>query len=51
MADDLLTPAVLASLSDPLKVMNDLIHTKKVKCNAKNYLTFNKYLLMMPKVF
>ena len=35
MADDLLTPAVLASLSDPLKVMNDLIHTKKVKCNAK----------------
>jgi cysteinyl-tRNA synthetase len=36
MSDDLLTPAVLASLSDPLKLMNDLMHTKKVRSNAKD---------------
>eukprot|EP00250_Pteridium_aquilinum_P020607 c24879_g2_i1 orf=84-1796(+) len=29
MADDLLTPAVIAALSEPLKIMNDLLHTKK----------------------
>lgn len=31
MADDLLTPVVIASLSEPLKIMNDLLHTKKVR--------------------
>lgn len=29
MADDLLTPAVIAALSEPLKIMNDLLHTKQ----------------------
>ncbi|XP_021739017.1 cysteine--tRNA ligase, chloroplastic/mitochondrial-like isoform X1 [Chenopodium quinoa] len=31
MSDDLLTPVVLAGLSDPLKTMNDLLHTRKGK--------------------
>ncbi|KAK6927535.1 Cysteinyl-tRNA synthetase, class Ia, DALR [Dillenia turbinata] len=31
MADDLHTPVVLASLSDPLKIINDLLHTRKGK--------------------
>ncbi|KAK6912597.1 tRNA synthetases class I, catalytic domain, partial [Dillenia turbinata] len=31
MADDLHTPVVLASLSDPLKTINDLLHTRKGK--------------------
>lgn len=30
MSDDLHTPVVLASLSDPLKTINDLLHTRKV---------------------
>lgn len=29
MADDLSTPAAIASLSEPLKIMNDLLHTRK----------------------
>ncbi|KAF7817269.1 cysteine--tRNA ligase, chloroplastic/mitochondrial isoform X1 [Senna tora] len=29
MSDDLHTPVVLAALSDPLKVINDLLHTRK----------------------
>ncbi|KAF6135685.1 hypothetical protein GIB67_028256 [Kingdonia uniflora] len=29
MSDDLLTPVVLASLADPLKTINDLLHTRK----------------------
>ncbi|KAJ8751715.1 hypothetical protein K2173_025886 [Erythroxylum novogranatense] len=31
MSDDLHTPVVLAALSDPLKVINDLLHTRKGK--------------------
>ncbi|KAL8162011.1 hypothetical protein V2J09_013500 [Rumex salicifolius] len=31
MSDDLLTPVVLAALSDPLKTINDLLHTRKGK--------------------
>lgn len=30
MSDDLHTPVVLAALSDPLKIINDLLHTRKV---------------------
>lgn len=30
MSDDLHTPVVLAALSDPLKSINDLLHTRKV---------------------
>ena len=30
MSDDLHTPVVLAAMSDPLKTINDLIHTRKV---------------------
>lgn len=30
MSDDLHTPVVLAALSDPLKTINDLLHTRKV---------------------
>lgn len=30
MADDLHTPVLLAALSDPLKTVNDLLHTRKV---------------------
>jgi hypothetical protein len=30
MADDLCTPVAIAALSEPLKLMNDLMHTKKV---------------------
>jgi cysteinyl-tRNA synthetase len=30
MSDDLHTPVVLAGLSDPLKLINDLLHTRKV---------------------
>lgn len=32
MSDDLHTPVVLASLSDPLKAINDLLHTRQVWC-------------------
>ena len=31
MSDDLHTPVVLAGLSDPLKTINDLLHTRKVE--------------------
>ncbi|CAK9188203.1 unnamed protein product [Ilex paraguariensis] len=31
MSDDLHTPVVLAALSDPLKIINDLLHTRKGK--------------------
>ncbi|XP_024023605.1 cysteine--tRNA ligase, chloroplastic/mitochondrial isoform X1 [Morus notabilis] len=34
MSDDLLTPVVFAALSDPLKTINDLIHTRKGKKQA-----------------
>lgn len=30
MSDDLHTPVVFASLSDPLKIINDMLHTRKV---------------------
>ena len=30
MSDDIHTPVVLAALSDPLKIINDLLHTRKV---------------------
>jgi len=30
MSDDLHTPVVLAGMSDPLKSINDLLHTRKV---------------------
>lgn len=30
MLDDLHTPVVLSSLADPLKTMNDILHTRKV---------------------
>ncbi|XP_044463650.1 cysteine--tRNA ligase, chloroplastic/mitochondrial isoform X5 [Mangifera indica] len=35
MSDDLHTPVVLAALSDPLKTINDLLHTRKGKKQAK----------------
>ncbi|KAK7849858.1 cysteine--trna ligase [Quercus suber] len=31
MSDDLLTPVVLAAMSEPLKTINDLLHTRKGK--------------------
>ncbi|KAG7024444.1 Cysteine--tRNA ligase, chloroplastic/mitochondrial [Cucurbita argyrosperma subsp. argyrosperma] len=31
MSDDIHTPVVLAALSDPLKIINDLLHTRKGK--------------------
>lgn len=31
MADDLHTPVVVAAFSDPLKLMNNLLHTRKVQ--------------------
>ena len=31
LCDDLNTPQAIAALSEPLKVLNDLIHTKKVR--------------------
>jgi cysteinyl-tRNA synthetase len=31
MADDLHTPVVVSSFSDPLKFMNNLLHTRKVQ--------------------
>lgn len=34
MSDDLHTPVALAAMSDPLKMMNDLLHTRKV-CEFK----------------
>jgi hypothetical protein len=34
MYDDLHTPVVLAGLSDPLKSINDLLHTRKVLANC-----------------
>lgn len=34
MSDDLHSSVVLAALSDPLKSMNDLLHTRKVWCNV-----------------
>ncbi|MBA0570423.1 hypothetical protein Golob_004084 [Gossypium lobatum] len=34
MSDDLHTPVVLAALSDPLKTINDLLHTRKGKKQA-----------------
>lgn len=30
MSDDLHTPVLLAAFSDPLKIINDMIHTRKV---------------------
>lgn len=30
MSDDINTPDALAALSDPLKAINDLLHTSKV---------------------
>ena len=30
MLDDLHTPVALSALSDPLKIINDLLHTRKV---------------------
>ncbi|KAJ9184052.1 hypothetical protein P3X46_007834 [Hevea brasiliensis] len=35
MSDDLHTPVLLAALSDPLKIINDMIHTRKGKKQAK----------------
>ncbi|CAN0877538.1 Cysteine--tRNA ligase, chloroplastic/mitochondrial [Linum grandiflorum] len=35
MSDDLLTPAVLAAISDPLKIINDMLHTRKGKKQPK----------------
>lgn len=34
MSDDLHTSVVLAAISDPLKTINDLLHTRKVLCFA-----------------
>jgi cysteinyl-tRNA synthetase len=31
MTDDLNTPKAVAAFSEPLKLMNDLMHTKKVR--------------------
>ena len=30
MSDDLHTPVLLSALSDPLKIINDMLHTRKV---------------------
>ncbi|CAE6023030.1 unnamed protein product [Arabidopsis arenosa] len=35
MSDDLLTPVTLAAMSEPLKTINDLIHTRKGKKQAR----------------
>ncbi|CAI0415195.1 unnamed protein product [Linum tenue] len=35
MSDDLHTPVVLAAISDPLKIINDMLHTRKGKKQAK----------------
>ncbi|KDP33564.1 hypothetical protein JCGZ_07135 [Jatropha curcas] len=35
MSDDLHTPVLLAALSDPLKIINDMIHTRKGKKQRK----------------
>lgn len=35
MSDDLHTPVVFAALSDPLKTINDLIHTRKVSNDGR----------------
>ncbi|XP_065849426.1 cysteine--tRNA ligase, chloroplastic/mitochondrial isoform X1 [Euphorbia lathyris] len=35
MSDDLHTPVLLAALSDPLKIMNDMLHTRKGKKQTK----------------
>ncbi|MCO5561954.1 hypothetical protein L7F22_015580 [Adiantum nelumboides] len=43
MADDLLTPAVIAALSEPLKIMNDLLHTKQGR-KDKSRVTYIKLL-------
>ncbi|KAH7446981.1 hypothetical protein KP509_01G085100 [Ceratopteris richardii] len=43
MADDLLTPAVIAALSEPLRIMNDLLHTKQGRKN-KSRLAYLKAL-------
>ena len=32
LCDDLNTPQAVALLSEPLKTLNDLLHTKKVTC-------------------
>ena len=32
LCDDLNTPQAVALLSEPLKTLNDLLHTKKVRC-------------------
>lgn len=37
MSDDLNTPKAVAALSEPLKLMNDLMHTKKVKLVAGGF--------------
>ena len=34
LCDDLNTPQAIALLSEPLKSLNDLLHTKKVKAHA-----------------
>ncbi|XP_055960425.1 cysteine--tRNA ligase, chloroplastic/mitochondrial isoform X2 [Mercurialis annua] len=35
MSDDLHTPVLLAALSDPLKIINDMLHTRKGKKQTK----------------
>ncbi|CAM6103473.1 unnamed protein product [Calypogeia fissa] len=41
MADDLLTPVVISSLSEPLKIINDLLHTKKGRKDKSRLASLN----------
>ncbi|KAL0722057.1 hypothetical protein Bca4012_036656 [Brassica carinata] len=43
MSDDLLTPVTLAAMSEPLKTINDLIHTRKVKHNLLQESAFTNH--------
>ncbi|CAM6115231.1 unnamed protein product [Calypogeia fissa] len=41
LADDLLTPVVISSLSEPLKIINDLLHTKKGRKDKSRLASLN----------
>lgn len=45
MPDDLHTTVVLAALSDPLKTINDLLHTRKVDTQHKSVQNGSAYQL------
>ncbi|KAJ7544037.1 hypothetical protein O6H91_09G062600 [Diphasiastrum complanatum] len=47
MGDDLHTPVVVAALSEPLKFMNDLLHTRK---GQKDVLKYNSLCLLQEEI-